>query len=459
MRRVREVLLVLLVLSGLTGGVLFDLRTEEIAPTSAEEAEPVFAARSIFCPPAPAGGESNARIAVAAPSGKALPLGIEEDRFDLGEKRLLMHENAVPTSLVGYGGEVAGTSLVAFTGKDSGLGSARCSKSAATRWYFAEGSSALGVEERLIIYNPFPDEAVVRVSLITPEGEETSAGLTEGQAVPAGESLIIELNEYVKQRRFLAASVVADRGRVVAWRALQLSGHHRMEGVQFSLGATAPSTQWYFPEGGVGQGLATRVSLFNPTQEEAIATVSLVTGDETKQPPKLVDVAIPPGGLLPVAFSNFVSGPDRELGGAGVVVRTSTGAVVAERSVYYGTPSLSGVASEIGAARTAADWLLAPAVPAPEVDEVVLLNPGTAQVAVDLSLMSETADPLVPTELQNVVVPAGTRLTVPIQGWTSGESYGVMVRGDGPLVAERFASMGPEVASVMGLPLVRQNGR
>jgi hypothetical protein len=459
MRRVREVLLVLVIVMGLAGGVAFDLSTDEISPARADQVAPLFAARSVFCPPAPAGGESNARIAVAAPSGKALPLGIEEDRFDLGEERLLMQENALPTSLVGYGGEIAGTSLVAFTGKDSGLGSARCSKSAATRWYFAEGSSALGAEERLIIYNPFPDEAVVTVSLMTPQGEETSAGLSEGQAVPAGETLIIELNEYVKQRRFLAASIVANRGRVVAWRALQLSGHHRLEGAQFSLGATAPSSEWYFPEGGVGQGLATRVSLFNPTQQEAVATVSLVTGDETKQPPQLVDVAIPPGGLLPVAFSNFVSGPDRELGGAGVVVRTSSGAVVAERSVYYGTPSVAGVASEVGAARTATDWLLAPAVPAPDIDEVVLLNPGTERVTVDLSLISETEDASLPAELQDLVVPQGTRLTVPVHEWTGGRSFGVVVRGDGALVAERFASMGPEVASVIGLPLVRQSGR
>ena len=455
----REGALTSFVLVTLALGVGVDLITDDVAIPAAAEAEPLFDARSVYCPGPPRFGESSSQVAIGSPGDTDVLVGMGDDTVDLAAERTMVRENNASTSLIGYGGEVVGAALPEFTGKVAGRGAARCSKVASSRWYFAEGSSALGAEERIVIYNPFPDEAVVGINLFTPDGPEGNANLAEGQAVPAGETLVVEINEFIRQERFVGASVVANRGRVIAWRALQVNSEDRPEGVQFSLGATAPATEWYFPEGGLGKGVDERVSLLNPTDEEAVATVSLVTGEETLQPPKLVEVLVPPQTLQPLALREYVGGSDSDLGGAGVVIRTSSGAVVAERSVYYETSDLTGVASEVGAARIATGWYLGPAVSAPETDSVILLNPSAEPARVSLSLRSSAGAPLRPAELQDVALKEGTRRKIPLGEWTRGRTLAVLVESDVGIVAERFGSRGDDVASLMGLPLVSSPGR
>ena len=449
----REGALTAFVVVAMAAGIGVDLVTDDVMITASAETEPLFDARSVYCPAPPRSGESSAQFAIGSPGNDEVLVGVGEDNIELPAERSVVRQSAGSTALIGYGGEVVGAALPRFSGKVSGLGAARCSKVASTRWYFAEGSSALGAEERIVVYNPFPDEAVVGINLFTPDGPEGNANLAEGQAVPAGETLVVEINEFIRQERFVGASVVANRGRVIAWRALQVSSEDRPEGVQFSLGATAPASEWYFPEGGLGGGLDERVSLLNPTDREAVATVSIVTGEETLQPPKLVEVLVPPLTLQPLALREYVGGADSDLGGAGVVVRTSSGAVVAERTVYYETTDLTGVASEVGAARTAAKWYLAPAVTAPETDSVILLNPGAEATQVSLTLRSSEGAPLRPAPLQDITLKAGTRRKIPLGEWTRGRSMAVIVEGVGPLVAERFGSKGSDVASLMGLPV------
>ncbi|HJR45968.1 MAG TPA: DUF5719 family protein [Actinomycetota bacterium] len=454
MTRGREVALVGFVVAALLGGVGFDLMSDEAGVAETPAAEPIFEQRSVFCPSPPRGGESTMSLVLGAVGAETIPVGTGvQDRVELSGQHTLMMKTETSRDLVGYGGEVLASSLSTFTGKVSGLGAARCSRSASPRWFFAEGSSALGAEQRFVIYNPFPDEAVVGIDLFTPAGPQGNANLSEGIAVPAGETIVVELNEYIRQQRFVAASIVANRGRVIAWRALQVGSEDRPEGVQFSLGATAPSDEWFFPEGAVGDGYDERVSLFNPTDEEAIASVALVTGEQTLQPPKLVEVVVPPQTLQPLPLREYVAGPDRQAGGVGVVVRTTSGRLVAERSVYYESDDLVGVASEVGAARTATEWFVGPSVSSPATDSIVLLNPGAEPVSVSLSLRSPGSDPLEPGVLQELQVKAGTRLKVPLGEWTRGSTYAVVATSDGGIVAERFGSRGSEVGSVMGIPL------
>lgn len=453
MKMGREGTLAAFVIGTLALGIGVDLLTDDVTAPASVQVEPLFDARSVYCPAPPRLVESSSQLAIGAPGTEDVLVGVGDDNLDLAAERTAMRQNNGSTSLIGYGGEVTASALPEFTGKVAGFGAARCSKTASTSWYFAEGSSALGAEERIVIYNPFPDEAVVGINLFTPEGPEGNANLAEGQAVPAGETLIVEINEFIRQERFVGASIVANRGRVIAWRALQVNSEDRPQGVQFSLGATAPAAEWYFPDGGLGGGIDERVSLLNPTDQEAVASVSLVTGEETLQPPKLVEVLVPPQTLQPLALRDYVGGSDSELGGAGVVVRTSSGRLVAERTVYYETTDLTGVASEVGASRTAQSWYLGPAVSAPATDSVILLNPGAEPAGVSLSLRSSGESPLRPGPLQDLILEAGTRLKIPLGEWTRDRSLSVLVESDAGIVAERFGSKAGDVAALIGLPL------
>lgn len=460
MRPSREAALGALLAVALAGGIAFDLSRDSFAAGTAAGARPIFDERSVYCPSPPVLGETASSVVLGTGARGALLVGIDqEERVQLPAKRTRILDNMASTDLVGYGKEVAASSITEFTGKVGGFGAARCSKAASTQWHFAEGSSAVGAEQRLLIYNPFPDEAVASITLFSPKGPEANANLAEGVAVPAGETVMVELNEYIRQRRFVGASIIANRGRVIAWRALQLSMEGRPEGVQFTLGATAPATQWFFPQGGIGAGIDERVSLLNPTDEEAVASVSLTTGEKTIQPPKLLEVVVPPQTLLPLPLKDYVGGSDRRVGGASVIVRTTSGRVVAERSIYYQTHSLTGVASEVGATRPTSRWLAAPAVADADTDSIVLLNPGARAVSASLSLLSPGAEPLRPGPLQNLSLKAATRLEVPLGRWTAEGTYSVLVEGSGGVVVERLGSTGSEVAGVMALPLPKQSER
>lgn len=453
MRAGREGALAGFVVLTLLAGIGLDLLTDDASFQASAKGDPLFDARSVYCPAPPRSGESSSQLALGAPNGQEVHVGIDEDDIKLSAERTAVRKNMASSSLIGYGGEVSAAALPQFSGKIAGIGAARCSKVASAKWYFAEGSSALGVEERIVVYNPFPDEAVVGISLFTPEGPAGNANLSEGTPVPAGETVVVEINKFIRQQRFVGASVIANRGRVIAWRALQVGSEDRPEGVQFSLGATRPASGWYFPDGGLGGGVDTRLSLLNPTDEEAVANVSLVTGEETLQPPKLLEVLVPPQTLRPLPLGQLVGGSDSDIGGAGIVVRTSSGTVVAERTVYYETTDLDGVASEVGAARTATNWFLPPAVTAPDTDSVILLNPEAEDATVSLTLRGSFTAPASPGPLQDLNLPAGTRLKIPLGEWTRGKSMFVSVESDNAIVAERFGSRGGDVAALVGHPM------
>ena len=456
MKLEREGALGALLVVVLLAGLAFDAFTDEADAGRTSTEAPIFDERSVYCPPPPFEGESTSKLVVGTASGDAVPVGIDDgEQTDLPAGRILRQKITAASALVGYGGEVLASTLTTTTGRVSALAAARCSKTASTRWYFAEGSSSLGADERIVIYNPFPDEAVVGVSLFTPDGQQGNANLSDGIAVPSGETTVIELNKFIRQERAVAAVVEANRGRVIAWRAMEDRSEERPDGFQMTLGATATSSEWYLPEGAVDGSTDMRVSLLNPTEEEAVASISLPSGKETIQPPELVEVVVPPRTMQRIALRNFVGGSDRNLGGAGVIVRTTSGELIAERTVYYDSDDLSGIASEVGAARTSAEWYLGPAVEKPDRDHVVLLNPGASLRTVSLSLLGETEDLTAPDGLQSLKLQPGTQLRVSLARWSQGGTYSVRVVADGDVVAERVAADDSDVASVMGVPLVR----
>jgi hypothetical protein len=332
------------------------------------------------------------------------------------------------------------------------VGATACSATAGRRWYFAEGSSALGYDERLILYNPFPDEAVARVSFLTPNGKQTKANLSD-QAVPAGATSVLRLNDFVLKEPLLSIEIDAIRGRLVAWRSLQAHARGRPRGTQLSLGTASSRTEWFLPDGDVGQGYDERIALLNPSSKAARVTISVLTAHRTVQPPKLLNITVPPASSKSVAPASAITGCNRKVCGIGAVV-TSTNKVgiVAERTIWYSTGHLSGVASEIGSPGTATHWYLGPASFAPARDWISVVNPTTADARVSVMLETDHAGPRSPAALQHLKVKAGTRLQIPVTRWTSGRPVVALLSSDQQVVAERssYSRRSNDVSALMG---------
>lgn len=457
--RSRELFLGFILLISLGAGLGYEILADEAEkPMPASVRGELFTARAVFCPPSVHGAETS--LMVASVEGDAVPVEINpgrEEVAELGAERFLLHHSEVRASadVTGFGSPLEASASTRLVEPVQGAGAAACTETASTAWYFAEGSSALDYDERLLIYNPFPDEAVVQVTLFGRKGDRTRANLSD-IAVPAGGSVVVSLNEFVLRQQFLSTTVTATRGRVVVWRTLLATPENRAEGVQLSLGAPATAPEWYFPDGALDDGYEERLALLNPSEQEAVVTISLVTNRKTIQPPKLLELRVPPESSRSVVLKDVVEGRQAELGTVGAVVRsTNEVGIVAERTVWYATGRLEGVASEVGSAQAAPDWWLGPALVRPQIDVVVVMNPGTANVRVTISFLRRFGDPLTAKRLTEIVVPRDARIRIPVDATTGGAPTVALVHATGPVVAERFAysSAAADVAAVMGVPV------
>jgi hypothetical protein len=350
-----------------------------------------------------------------------------------------------------FGGAVVAHGLFAFPGQTGGAGAAPCSKVASGRWYFAAGSSELGFDETLLISNPFLDEAVVRVVFYTSKGPVAKAGLAD-VAVPAGGAVQVAVNDYVLRQPLLAAEVLAKRGRVVAWKH-QLREDSVVPGGSLTLGAAAAAPAWYFPDGALGPGFDERIFVLNPSEREAVVTVTLAGADRVVQPPDLVELSLPPLTALEVPLRRMAPIPRRPIP-VGAVLRSINGVeVVAERTVANLDRAEGGVAAETGAPRSARRWRLGPAVEHAARDATVILNPGSRPATVRITMLRSEGAPVRPRSLQGVRVPAGRARRLRIERWTGGRPLAVEVAADRAVVAERsaYSAREADAAAAMGV--------
>jgi len=455
----RETGLALTIVAVISLGLVIEAAVGEVEPASPEAVPGTrFQERALFCPPGSKGGKS---FAVSASIAGEVSLGIEParpDRVELDADRIFVQElpGRAPTDVVGYGAPVRAGALLRSRAPVLGEAAARCSDRASSHWYFAAGASTLGVDQRLLIYNPFPDEAVVRVSFMTQQGVETKGGLAD-VPVPSKSTTEIVINRFIRLERTLAIRIEAKRGRVTAWRMLYDDPDGGPAGVQLSLGASAPSETWFFPEGQVGERADQRIGLMNPTDEEATVTISLHgAGGKIVQSEELVAVALPAGTARQIVLNDVLSAAEQKIGGVSAIVQTRDGVkIVAERSIRYKTNTISGSSAEVGAPRPAASWLLPAATLNPSTDTVVVMNPGSAPATIDLELLFEDRSSKRPAELQERELAPGGRLKIGLGEWTMLETVLVRLTSDAQVVAERvsYSEVPDDVGSVIGFPL------
>lgn len=449
----RERTLTLMIIGGILIGVLFDVATGEVkepgrVPVEGER----IVEHASFCPPPLAVEKSAGQVTLGSVSTDEVPFSFAPEKkkkvLELpgpGATTLKADLATIPTA---YGSTIGAFATLQVYEPVLGAGAARCSRSSSTRWYFAEGSSALGFDERLILYNPFPDEAVARVTFFTPTGDQSRARLAEGVAVPAGEVRSLKINEFVQPEPLLSTAVEMGRGRVIAWRASMVKPEEQPDGLQYSLGARSTSTTWYLPAGSVEPGVEERINILNPSSEEAVVSVSLLTAEETLQPPKLVEIPIRARSSRRLNLSEYMGRGQKNIGGAGAIVRSINDVgIVAERTIWYDLDAVAGVSSEIGSAVTNTRWLVPPALLKPSTDTLLLMNPGTERVRVDVSFLGD-GPPSEPQKLQGLFVGPGSRRRIELPASTGM----LMVTASGPVVAERSATSGRDAAAVMGLP-------
>lgn len=405
MRHVRRVLGFLLVAAGIAGIVVVDRhdtgrREGASAATGLLSAFPqVSGARSIssswFCPGAAAGdGVTAAYVNVSNPGETDLVASVSlMDGEKMTQQTLIVKPRSreqveflkgrtvgvvVPqVELIGTVGTVE--QQLEFPGGDV---TSQCAADTAKSWYFADGFTAEGSTERVVVTNPFPDPAVVDVTYTTKEGKRTPANL-QGLIIPGRTARSLSMNDLGAQDEArLAVSVIATTGRVVASRIQHYVGLGRL-GYSTTVGTPVPLDQWWFTSGRTGAQVEELLIAFNPGDAASSVQVTFFGEGITNGLPvdennvaatPTQEIEVPAGEIVAINTANVADLPKGDhamvvsvLSGPGVVVEH----VLSQRT---GGSSFTAVSNGLADGLITSRWRLPSGLQGGALNAVSILN-------------------------------------------------------------------------------------
>jgi hypothetical protein len=325
-----------------------------------------------------------------------------------------------------------------------------CASAASDKWYFAEGATTIDATEILMVFNPFPEDALVDMSFATESGRVVPQGLT-GLVVDGRGMRAVSVGDAVRREATVATTVSSRVGRLVVAR-LQLfdgTGAIPRRGVALTLGAPATSAQWYFPEGYVSDGVTERIQVYNPTGRESRIAIEVLLDQGAADP---VELTVPARNRVTFVANDEPRVP-KNLGHAAIVRVLNGVDVVAERTVEASPPAtLTGVAITLGATRPDPRWALAAGAPDSALEEyLVVLNPGRAPARVTVTALADGRRVVAPA-LRRLRVPAGARLVVRVTDSIERPVPPLLVESTGAVVVERDLYRAQGRAMAMGIP-------
>ncbi len=155
---------------------------------------------------------------------------------------------------------------------------APCATRPSSSWYVAAGSTRRGTIERIALFNPFTQTAVVDVTAYERAGA-TRPGALQGLSVAPRSRVVINVNAAADQRESLGLAILARRGtRVVAEVALERRDSHGDGGFSIALASPSLSRDWHLASDGRATASGV-VSVMNPGSADATVRVQTIVAD------------------------------------------------------------------------------------------------------------------------------------------------------------------------------------
>jgi photosystem II stability/assembly factor-like uncharacterized protein len=283
-------------------------------------------------------------------------------------------------------------------------------------WYLAEGTTAWGFEEYVLVQNPGASPTDVTFTFMLPGGATRTATFN----VAENSRFTILVNSFVDSSD--VSTRVEGSQPIICERAMYWGDR---EGGSDSIGVIEPSPTWYLAEGTTAWGFETYVLVQNPNPDAVDVTMTFMK----------------PGGITQ-AYSFPVAGQARFTVNVNQVVAQSdvstrveaSGPVICERSMYRYDKALGH--DSIGTPSTSREWYLAEGTTAWGFDEYVLIqNPGAEQAAVAVQFMLPDGS-IVP---YGILVPGQSRHTIHVDEVPGCEStdLSTFVSSSVPVICER----------------------
>ncbi len=156
---------------------------------------------------------------------------------------------------------------------------APCSPETSEKWYFADGTTLPNTSLTLAVFNPLTEDAIVDLTFATDLGISKPPPL-EGIIIKGRTMLAINVGDHVHRREWIATTVTARTGRVVADQIQSGRMFAGVPGTSINVGSPTLSRTWYLPNVPLNEGQTARLSFFNPGSDESVVRVNLVTEND-----------------------------------------------------------------------------------------------------------------------------------------------------------------------------------
>lgn len=312
-----------------------------------------------------------------------------------------------------------------------------CATSASDQWHFAWGTTEREARELLVLFNPFPDDAILDGRFSTEDGVREPVRF-DGLVVPGRSTLAVDLGDDVTRRAEVAASITARTGRVVVDRIVRVNEEGGVRGLTVQLGVPRPQLMWIYPDGFTSEDVQETYVVYNPGDDVAEVELAFVLDDpEIHGIPEPVDLSLAPGAhaVVDVAAEGRVPAG---LGHAAVVRSLNSVPVVAERVLASSVPDRAGLTVTTGSPVSSSEWFFAAGAVSDRFDEVLLVYNPDPVVLTEIDVFAVVNGQAVPVSgHQDVVVEAGERLAIRLGQEIRRDDLAVFVRSSEPVIVER----------------------
>ena len=308
---------------------------------------------------------------------------------------------------------VAAERSMYFGGGRAGHGSVGVNRPA-TRWHLAEGCTAGGFDEYVLVQNPGSEAAGVKVSFMTPSGLARERDYT----VAPRSRFTVHVNDVVPLQE-VSVTVEATRP-VVVERSQYLNG---MRSGTCTIAARSLSKTWFAVEGYTGGGFEEYLLVANPGASDARARLFFMDASGVSA---IRDLEVPARSRRSVAVGDVLPGSD-----VSVKVRSSV-PVAVERAMYWKGRS-DGHAS-IASPSADREWYLPDCYTAEGYETwALLMNPSDERRLVKMTLMDAAGKGVV----REYELGPRTRSTVDLGSVLPGREFGARFSADGPVIVEK----------------------
>ncbi len=339
------------------------------------------------------------------------------------------------------------------------LESTPCATETSQHWYFAAGSTPRGVQQWLVIDNPYASDAKVDVTLRTSSGVLRPDAL-QGVDVARRSREVVAIHDIAVRQDRVAVEVDSEVGSVVAAQTLVYSSTAGRPGVALSLGAPTAGTEWSFASVTAEPSSVAFVAIANVGNDDAQVDVQ-ATAESTKQVIAPLTVPVAQDAVVWVSLGQCrgavgkacVSIPNGVRYSLDVRAEQSISIVAQTFTRFGASGTVVGTATSPGGVSPSKAWAFARSrVPGERATTLSVYNPGAVTAVVGVGLAHGGGVDR-PRALQNVKVGPGRAVTIVVVGGRKPATFdaALVVGADLPVFVERLIVTSDEASSAVGI--------